>query len=123
MTTNPRASFRRGVGWHGEQSSGREPGYGGAGDGLRLCGSISSADVGFEGPRDFYVTFARVGFLLGLLDRVIFGLVMRRLVGSEDRTGKTTKLAVLVPLPSNVVIFLSGPSLWTFFALLMLPRS
>lgn len=89
--------------------------------GYVFAGSISSADVGFDTPRDFYVTFVRWGFLLGLLDGVIFGAIMRRLVGSEDRQGKTSKLAVLVPLPLNVLIFLSGPSLWTFFALLMLP--
>ncbi len=83
--------------------------------------SVSSAEPAFESARDFYVTFARTGFVLGLVDGVVFGVIMRWLVGSEDRTGKTAKLAVLVPIPLNLVIFLSGPSLWTLFACLMLP--
>ncbi|MGC1209344.1 MAG: hypothetical protein WA880_15470 [Ornithinimicrobium sp.] len=89
--------------------------------GYVFAGTLSSSDVGYDSPRDFYVRFVRVGFFLGLVDGVVFGLIMRRLVGSEDRTGKTTKLAVLVPLPLNLLIFLSGPSLWTLFALFMLP--
>ncbi|MGB3258071.1 MAG: hypothetical protein WBA72_08790 [Ornithinimicrobium sp.] len=83
--------------------------------------SVSDAEPAFDSARDFYVTFARTGFILGLVDGVVFGVIMRWLVGSEDRTGKTAKLAVAVPIPLNLVVFLSGPSLWTLFACLMLP--
>lgn len=89
--------------------------------GYVFADTVSAADPSLDGPRAFYFSFVRFGIVAGLIEGSIVGLIMRRVVGAESRPNKTLKIALGVPAVINVVMFFMGPSLWTFFALVLLP--
>ncbi len=89
--------------------------------GFVFADTVSAADASLDGPSAFYFSFVRFGLLAGLVEGLIVGLIMRRVVGSESRPNKTLKITLGVPALINVLMFFTGPSLWTFLALVLLP--
>ncbi len=89
--------------------------------GFVFADTVSAADASLNGPGAFYFSFVRFGLVAGLIEGSIVGLIMRRVVGSESRPNKTLIIALGVPALLNVLIFFTTPSLWTFFALVLLP--
>ncbi len=89
--------------------------------GYVFADTVSAADASLDGPGAFYVAFVRFGILAGLAEGLIVGLIMRRVVGSESRPNKTLMVALGVPALINVLMFFTGPNLWTFLALVLLP--
>lgn len=89
--------------------------------GYVFADTVSAADASLDGPGAFYFSFVRFGILAGLVEGLIVGLIMRRVVGSESRPNKTLKIMLGVPALMNVLMFFTGPSLWTFLAFVLLP--
>lgn len=89
--------------------------------GYVFADTVSAADVSMSGPSDFYLLFLRFGVLAGLVEGTLVGFILRRIVGNESRPNKVLIVALGVPALMNVVMFFTGPTLWTFFAFVLLP--
>lgn len=89
--------------------------------GYVFADTVSATDASMNGPGDFYFSFIRFGVLAGLVEGLLVGLILRRVVSNESRPIKVLIIALGVPTLINLVMYFTGPSLWTFFAFMLVP--
>lgn len=89
--------------------------------GYVFADTVSAADASMNGPGDFYFSFIRFGVLAGLVEGLLVGLILRRVVSNESRPIKVLIIALGAPALINLVMYFTGPSLWTFFAFVLVP--